>query len=170
MSTVLNGSYSGKVKSAHWYTFERDGKTLPYLSFDVDIGEATVKPALYFDNEIKTTGMDQGKSNLQVALELLESYGVECDPVQPTKCNPGAFAEAMEGVQVNVFCKVTDDGKQRCYLNKKSREAATPDAVNAAWAELTGKAPTTTAAARKPKAADKPKQAEAPKDDDDLAF
>lgn len=166
--TTLNGSYSGKVKSARWYTFTKDDKTLPYLSFEVEIGEATMKPALYFDNEIKTTGMDQGKSNLQVALELLESYGVECDPNQPTKCNPGAFAEAMEGVEVNVFCKVTDEGKQKCYLNKKSREAATPDAVNAAWAELTGNAPT--AAASKPKPKAKPAQAEAPKDDDDLAF
>lgn len=168
----LNGNYEGKVTKAQWFTHERDGTTVPYLSLDVQVGEVMLNPALWFDQDIKTQGVDQGKTGIQVALEVLQSYGVECDPADPHKCDPATFGPGLEGETVKVYCD-TKNGKQRVFLNKRSREAASAETIGALWKGIAGAsgdvAPAPRAAKPKPAVKTVPKTA-SDEDDDDLAF
>lgn len=166
--TPLNGNYEGTVESCGWFTFEskQSGKEVPYMGLEIAVGDQKLNASLYFDSDVKTSGVDQGKTGVVVALEILESYGVPCDSKNPRKCDPSKFPAAMKGQKVKVHCKEVD-GKQKVYLNKKARETADTATIARLWGEIVndGTEPAPTPA---PKGKGNPAAPAA--DDDNLVF
>lgn len=165
-SHILEGNFEGTVIGFRWtkWTDEEQGKNVPILTLECEVGEHKLFPSLFFDNELATQGNDAGKSRTQISLETLKSYGVEnIDPSDASNNNPHEFGPAMEGKVVHLFCK-DDEGKQKVYINRGRKPELKEEEVTALWAELSGGE---SAEPVKPKNVKKGKAAS---DDEDLVF
>ncbi|GAG00436.1 unnamed protein product, partial [marine sediment metagenome] len=130
MTEPLEGTFEGIVQSAKWTEFEDKDTHLfqPVLSMPVLVerkGEPTARvfPSLFFDDSNIDRGVDAGKTRVRASLEILHSIGLDVVVDSVGSNNPANWPAELEGVGVVVFCKVGDDGRQKCYLNKRGKEA-----------------------------------------------
>lgn len=140
---ILDGEFQGVVVGHRWTKWEdeENDKRVPLLSFDVEVTQGEIKtklhPTLFFDTDFATSGMDAGKSRVQISLEVLESYGLEVNPDEPSDNSPHLFGPGMIGKTVSLFCK-EKDGKQVCYLNRGRKPELEEKEVAALWSEICG--------------------------------
>jgi len=134
------GTYEGPIHEAKWTEWDDDGRGVLVLNtpVDVTVGEKAHKlyPALFFDSELITSGRDEGKTRMEVALEVLASMGVEVDMESPPHIDPVTLPSQLEDVIASVYTKVDDNGRQKSYLNRRSKPPIPDERVTELWGSL----------------------------------
>jgi len=163
--------FEGEIKSIKFEEFEpKDGgKAIPILALNVEVPKKDgttkiVTPKLWFSDELITSGYAAGKSRVQDALEMLASYDVPVDTENLGQNDPMSWEDHLVGQNAVVFVKIDEEGKMKCYLNKRGRPEIAPDRVRELWAGVTGGAKTSKSATAPSKGVDTGLE------DDDLPF
>lgn len=135
----MKGTFDANVIKVKWTRWDDDktGKSVPILNCTLQIGETQVNSSLFFDTDLITHGNDAGKSRAQVSLEVLESYGLNCDTSNPTNNDPKEFAPFITGKTVSVWCD-EKDGKTRAFINRRTKPALSDDELDEIWAGMGG--------------------------------
>lgn len=169
----MKGTFEGTITKAKWSRWddEQTNRSIPVIQLTTQLTESgkDVYASLFFDTDLVTHGNDAGKSRVQCSLEILQSYGLDVNPLAMAENDPKQFGPAMVGKNVSVYCD-EKDGKTRAFLNRRSRPELSGAELDDIWAGISGKETTPNKMAQPILPALPASQPAAIDSDDDLVF